>query len=149
VDVPVAGNFQCFVVQPVLYLAEDENSFCSSPRIFDRSRLHDDGLDRRRGHILDPVNLLLAFYMFLWQVPHFWLLLMTHSEQYRKAGFPVVNDHFSLPQQKRIITVWLIASLLSVVLLVRFGVIQQSTIRNGVLFFNLAALLVFLYLSFY
>jgi protoheme IX farnesyltransferase len=39
---------------------------------------------------------LIAFYFFVWQIPHFWLLLSLYGNEYKSAGFPILND--LLPQ---------------------------------------------------
>ncbi len=60
------------------------------------------------GEITDPVALFLAFFIFMWQMPHFWLLMLKYGNDYRKAGFPVLNDLFSPRQMKSIVMVWLL-----------------------------------------
>jgi flagellar biosynthesis/type III secretory pathway chaperone len=37
--------------------------------------------------VFHPVALFLSLFVFLWQIPHFWLLLLHHSQDYQKAGF--------------------------------------------------------------
>ncbi len=62
------------------------------------------------GSPLDREILALAFFFFVWQIPHFWLLLMMNSGDYERAGFPTLTKLFSERQLGRIIFVW-IASL--------------------------------------
>jgi protoheme IX farnesyltransferase len=48
------------------------------------------------GPIIGPVPLLLAGALFLWTPPHFWALAAAKSEDYRRAGIPmlpVVTEH--------------------------------------------------------
>ena len=41
------------------------------------------------GGVLDAPIVLATGVLFLWQVPHFWLLAEKHREDYARAGFPV------------------------------------------------------------
>jgi protoheme IX farnesyltransferase len=58
----------------------------------------------------DPLVLLVAAFFFIWQIPHFWLLLMMRGEDYRRAGLPSPMDHFSLIQLQRITFIWIMAA---------------------------------------
>ena len=40
------------------------------------------------GSIFDPQILIIATFFFIWQIPHFWLLLLVLDKDYQKAGFP-------------------------------------------------------------
>ena len=46
---------------------------------------------------------------FLWQSPHFWLLLIRCGRQYEGAGLPSVTETFSPPQLARITSIWILA----------------------------------------
>lgn len=52
---------------------------------------------------------ILAFggFMFIWQIPHFWLLLLMYDEQYRKAGFPTLSLKYSIKNIKKITFLWI------------------------------------------
>ena len=78
------------------------------------------------GHLFYPVPLFLAFFIFLWQVPHFWLLSLMHEKDYRNAGFPVLSDIFTAPQMKKIIFAWLLAASFSSALMIIFGIVEQE-----------------------
>ena len=44
------------------------------------------------GGSLQDFNIyLIAFYFFIWQIPHFWLLLLLYGKDYQSAGFPVLK----------------------------------------------------------
>jgi heme o synthase len=58
------------------------------------------------GSLADPALVGLAFVLFIWQVPHFWLLALLHREAYEKAGFPTLSKHFDEPQIRRLIFTW-------------------------------------------
>jgi protoheme IX farnesyltransferase len=65
------------------------------------------------GALLRPEILSLMLFMFVWQVPHFWLLLMKHSKDYERAGLPAVTNTFSDAQLRRIVFIWILAAAVS------------------------------------
>lgn len=72
--------------------------------------------------ILAPNMMPLAFFFFIWQVPHFWLLLLIHDVDYMKAGYPTLTQRFSHTQLKRITFVWIFSLAASSMLIPLFGV---------------------------
>lgn len=58
------------------------------------------------GSVADPSVLALAFVFFIWQVPHFWLLVGLHAEGYEKAGFPTLVSVFGRPRLSRLTFTW-------------------------------------------
>lgn len=77
------------------------------------------------GSLLDPKILFIAFFIFLWQVPHFWLLLMMYGEEYEKAGFYSVTSRFSFPVIRNILLVWVFATSFSTLFLLLVNVITS------------------------
>lgn len=72
------------------------------------------------GALLDPANLALCFIFFIWQVPHFWLLMGLHEEGYQAGGFPTLSRHFNPDQRARLIFTWMAATALATPLLPAF-----------------------------
>jgi protoheme IX farnesyltransferase len=62
------------------------------------------------GSAGDPLILLVAAFFFIWQIPHFWLLIMMRGEDYRQAGLPSPMDLFRLIQLQRITFIWIMAA---------------------------------------
>lgn len=62
------------------------------------------------GYLFDPQIILISFFFFIWQIPHFWLLLMILDEDYQKAGFPTLTQIFNRQQLGRITFIWIIAT---------------------------------------
>lgn len=62
------------------------------------------------GALLDPRALAVGAFFFVWQVPHFWLLLLRRGEEYRRAGLPSLLTRFSEDQLSRITLTWLTAT---------------------------------------
>jgi protoheme IX farnesyltransferase len=61
----------------------------------------------------DPKLLALCFFFFIWQVPHFWLLILNYAEDYEKAGLPSLTGIFSKTQLVRITFSWVLATAVS------------------------------------
>ena len=58
----------------------------------------------------DKLIVFLCVFFFIGQIPHFWLLLLTHGPDYLKAGFKSLSAVFS-PKQIQIITYsWIVAT---------------------------------------
>ncbi|HEY3251775.1 MAG TPA: protoheme IX farnesyltransferase [Ignavibacteria bacterium] len=70
--------------------------------------------------IFDYRIMIVAAYMFVWQIPHFWLLLLLFGEDYQKGGFPTLNSIFNKEQIKRITFAWLSATVLVALLVPMF-----------------------------
>ena len=76
------------------------------------------------GSILDPQILIIAFFFFIWQIPHFWLLLLILSKDYEKAGFPTLTRTFNRDQLSRITFMWISATGITGILIPLFGIIK-------------------------
>jgi heme o synthase len=94
------------------------------------------------GNILDHRALALALFIFFWQIPHFWLLMLTHSTDYKNAGIPAITDNLSLDQVKRLILIWLFASTLTSLFLILKEFVHPYLSGIPVMILNLAILIV-------
>lgn len=65
------------------------------------------------GAIYDPKIIALSSFMFIWQIPHFWLLLLMYDDEYREAGFPTLSKIFSFTQITKITFTWISILILS------------------------------------
>ena len=74
------------------------------------------------GSPLEPQILALAMFFFIWQVPHFWLLLLVYGKDYEKAGLPTLTQIFDNSQLSRITFIWIIGLSTSCFLIPLFGV---------------------------
>jgi protoheme IX farnesyltransferase len=83
------------------------------------------------GHLFDPRIWAVGFLFFVWQVPHFWLLLLNFGKDYEKAGFPSLTNLFAPAQLRRIIFIWIFATAATCVTLPFFGVVGSDVIRGG------------------
>ncbi len=77
------------------------------------------------GNPLDFRAVTLAMLFFLWQMPHFWLLLSRYREDYRRAGLPNFFDRFSPRQADRLIALWMLALATALLLPPALGLVRQ------------------------
>lgn len=80
------------------------------------------------GDLLNPQVYALALFFFIWQIPHFWLLLLIHGKDYENAGFPTLTQIFNNSQLGRITFVWIVALAISVLLIPFFGISSNEII---------------------
>jgi protoheme IX farnesyltransferase len=85
------------------------------------------------GSIMDPQLWIVALFFFIWQIPHFWFLLLIFDDDYQKAGFPTLTETFSDAQLTRISYVWVVGLAAICMLIPLFGV-TNNLLTNIVLF---------------
>jgi len=83
---------------------------------------------------------------FVWQVPHFWLLVLINNDDYKKAGFPTLKDKIGQQGLMRTIAVWnvisvsngiavMLASQVSLILWILTAIISSYMIYSSYLLF--------------
>lgn len=82
-----------------------------------------------------------AFFLFLWQMPHFWLLLLLFGEEYDKAGFIMLSKWLDKAQIGRVCFVWIVSLSASTLTVPFYGVIESNIIL--ILFFLTQILVVY------
>lgn len=86
--------------------------------------------------------MLLAGVMYLWQIPHFWLLQRRHSSDYRSAGIPLCPID-SGSKRTPLFTLWIIALVAAAMLLPVFGIIApQRAVWYAVVLMSMILMLV-------
>lgn len=66
------------------------------------------------GHSLqEPQFFALGLFYFVWQVPHFWLLVMLHYGDYSTAGYPTAMRLFGRNSLQRLTFAWLMMTIAS------------------------------------
>lgn len=81
------------------------------------------------GYLFDPQIILISFFFFIWQIPHFWLLLMVLDKDYQKAGFPTLTQIFNQQQLGRITFIWIVATGVTGLLIPLFQISQNEFIN--------------------
>ncbi len=85
------------------------------------------------GILTDPQIWALCLFFFVWQIPHFWLLLLIFDKDYEKGGFPTLTKIFSHEKLTRITYVWIVALVASCMLIPFFGM-SKNLLINLLLF---------------
>ena len=81
------------------------------------------------GSISDPEIIAFAFFMFMWQIPHFWLIVIRHSSDYQQGGFPSITAIYSDKQIKGITFVWVTATAVASILMPLMGVFSALGLK--------------------
>ncbi len=77
------------------------------------------------GSPAHPSLLALAFVFFIWQVPHFWLLVGLHAEGYEEAGYPTLVTLFGRARLSRLTFTWICGTAAACGLLPLFRVLMS------------------------
>jgi len=70
----------------------------------------------------------ICFIFFIWQIPHFWLLLLHHADEYKKAGLPSLTDIMRPAQISRVTFTWIFAASVASLLLPLYGAIKSPVV---------------------
>lgn len=65
------------------------------------------------GQWTDPKILAVAGFFFIWQIPHFWLLLLKYGKEYEAVGYPSLTQLFNAQQISRLTFVWTVATVVT------------------------------------
>jgi len=78
--------------------------------------------------ISDPEVVILGFFLYIWQIPHFWLLIIKYGKEYEAAGLSSLSALLSEEKMKNLIFVWLIASVVVALFLPYFNIVNHPLI---------------------
>jgi protoheme IX farnesyltransferase len=78
--------------------------------------------------LMDPRALALCVFFFVWQIPHFWLLLFKYGSEYQAAGYPSLTGLFDGAQLARLTFTWMCATGVSTVLLPLFRAVEAPAV---------------------
>lgn len=101
------------------------------------------------GELLDIKALMLAFFFFIWQVPHFWLLMLKYGKQYEQAGFPSLQQYYSVKHIRWATFTWTASTAIAAMMLAAFKVVHSQitaisiAVISTVLIFSFLKLLKF------
>lgn len=76
------------------------------------------------GYIFDPQIILIASFFFVWQIPHFWILLLIYGKDYDKGGFPTLTNVFSKRQLMNITFFWILLTIVIALSFNFFGILN-------------------------
>lgn len=95
------------------------------------------------GNIADPSAMILAFFFFIWQVPHFWLLMLKYGEEYKKAGYPSITSIYAPQQLKNTTFVWTFATAIAALMIPFFGIINSVLASIGMVLASIWLIVIF------
>jgi len=84
------------------------------------------------GAMFSPQIIALGLFFFIWQIPHFWLLVLIFDKDYRSAGFPTLTQVFSNEQLTKITYIWIAALTASCMLIPLYG-LSKNIYTTGLL----------------
>ena len=83
--------------------------------------------------IVSPAFISLAWFYFIWQIPHFWLLVLIYHRDYAKAGLPTMVDVFGEVTLARITFIWILLTIISALMVVPFFMPKSYVILGLIL----------------
>ncbi len=89
------------------------------------------------GAVFDAKIAALCLIFFLWQVPHFWLLILNYGEQYDRAGLPSLTNVMSKSQIARVTFAWITAAAAASLALPLYGQVRTPSAYFLLLFLAL------------
>ncbi|MFO7573546.1 MAG: protoheme IX farnesyltransferase [Bacteroidales bacterium] len=84
------------------------------------------GFTAAGGSLLAPQALFLAGFMFMWQIPHFWLLLTCYRSEYERAGFGSFIKKPDEKDLKTIIPAWIVLTSIALLFAGEFGIALEG-----------------------
>ncbi len=78
------------------------------------------------GSLYDHALLPICLFFFMWQVPHFWFLLFSHEEDYKKSDLPALVKIFNKDQFGRVAIIWTMATAVALFLIPLFGIMLSD-----------------------
>lgn len=100
------------------------------------------------GSVVHPNILFLAMVIFLWQIPHFWLLLIHYGQEYEDAGFESITKYLDKKQIKRLVFFWIIISSLFITTYPLFQLELRTLFAVILGILNISAISLFYYALF-
>lgn len=79
------------------------------------------------GNVSNINILVFSVFMFLWQLPHFWLIIIKYGKEYQKAGFATLSSYLTDIQIKYLIFFWVV---ITTSFLFFSGVFSEAFSRN-------------------
>ncbi len=81
------------------------------------------------GLLSDPKAMVLGMFFFMWQVPHFWLLMLKYGKEYEAAGFKSITSLISKQQVKNSTFLWTVATAVSAIMVATSGLISLMVFK--------------------
>lgn len=79
-------------------------------------------------YLFHPNAVFLFIFVFLWQVPHFWLLMIKYGKEYEKAGFSSISKILDERQIKIVVFTWGVVTSLFLMSFPLFGFVLNPVL---------------------
>lgn len=148
-QVACMGLFAVFWYNAIYLFIKRKNAFASIPGSIAGAIPPVVGFEAGGGHIPDPGLLILAVFMVVWQIPHFWLIVKKYGKDYEKAKLPSLTRVFTARQLSRITFTWIISTAMIPLMMPLYGIISLRVAAlllfpvTLVLLWDMAGLLIF------
>lgn len=83
------------------------------------------GVFAATNHFINPLNLLVAAYLMMWQIPHFFLLAHRYGDEYHKAGIASIAKRINQGNIIKIYHLWVLACCLIAMLMPLLGLLTN------------------------
>lgn len=100
------------------------------------------GVIAATNQIPNAADYFIGFYMFLWQIPHFFLLISKYGKEYEQAGLASITQKSSIEKIVLISYLWMVASCIASLLIPLFGIAHHKTSGLVILGISLLVLIV-------
>ncbi len=77
------------------------------------------------GYVFDPRLLAITAFFFIWQIPHFWILMDMYDADYERAKFPTLRMYFSESVLAQLTYLWIVVMSLTSVFFITTGVVNN------------------------
>lgn len=93
--------------------------------------------------VIHPVILFVSLFVLLWQVPHFWLIFIRYSKDYKKAGFSVLPEYFNEKRIRNLVFCWALITSGFLCSFPFFGLKLKSPLIGLFIFLNVLFIILF------
>jgi len=100
------------------------------------------------GEITNPAIMYVGLFLFIWQVPHFWLLMFKYGEEYRLAGFKTITAAVNPGTLPKIIFVWVLCTSFCSLLVPAFLEKRDLLFYIAILLLNIGFISIFVQMAF-
>jgi heme o synthase len=100
------------------------------------------------GGITDIRIIIIAYFLFIWQIPHFWFLLLKYGKEYEEAGFPSITKIFSQQGLKSLTFIWIIATSITTLMFPLFNIVTIPLLLIIIFILNIWLVITFIKITF-
>jgi len=101
------------------------------------------GFTSAGGELNQPVIIAFSSFIFLWQLPHFWLIIIKYGKEYEKAGFATITHYLNEIQIRNLVFFWVLFSSVIMLVAVRLADLFSRNLSFMFVMINLVFILLF------